>query len=373
MWIDFKLYFYVRIHKSALFGSSTAAVVNWFQIVFLREDSQEWTPKRINQQSCELISNCIFTWGFTRLPGIIILNVMLWIDFKLYFYVRIHKFYVRIHKDYAVVNWFQIVFLREDSQATHPSNTIPLCCELISNCIFTWGFTRKIRLEWKGIQLWIDFKLYFYVRIHKKECLTRMADPVVNWFQIVFLREDSQASWNRNRKRVRCELISNCIFTWGFTRNIKPSPLLTSLWIDFKLYFYVRIHKVTKASENKLLVVNWFQIVFLREDSQVFHLIISFDISCELISNCIFTWGFTREAIVLLGASTLWIDFKLYFYVRIHKVVFTSKLFYSVVNWFQIVFLREDSQENWRNFKGFVCCELISNCIFTWGFTRYLL
>ena len=167
--------------------------------------------------------NCIFTWGFTRLPGIIILNVMLWIDFKLYFYVRIHKFYVRIHKDYAVVNWFQIVFLREDSQATHPSNTIPLCCELISNCIFTWGFTRKNALQEWPTRLWIDFKLYFYVRIHKLPETEIEKEYVVNWFQIVFLREDSQETLSRRHSWRRCELISNCIFTWGFTRSPKQA------------------------------------------------------------------------------------------------------------------------------------------------------
>ena len=143
---------------------------------------------------------------------------MLWIDFKLYFYVRIHKFAKRRIFTFIVVNWFQIVFLREDSQDQHTYLPYRDSCELISNCIFTWGFTRTEISKSKFTLLWIDFKLYFYVRIHKSKRGMVPVKPVVNWFQIVFLREDSQESNECGNSRYRCELISNCIFTWGFTR-----------------------------------------------------------------------------------------------------------------------------------------------------------
>jgi len=142
-------------------------VVNWFQIVFLREDSQVALNNLGIKVGCELISNCIFTWGFTRRKRYDIGRGRLWIDFKLYFYVRIHKEYQIRVSDHSVVNWFQIVFLREDSQVYTLFNPQTLCCELISNCIFTWGFTRRFVYGLKAIVLWIDFKLYFYVRIHK--------------------------------------------------------------------------------------------------------------------------------------------------------------------------------------------------------------
>ena len=141
--------------------------------------------------------------------------------------------------------------------------------------------------------LWIDFKLYFYVRIHKFAELNDGTRWVVNWFQIVFLREDSQVNKHTIWRRFRCELISNCIFTWGFTSQPKQKTLTTSLWIDFKLYFYVRIHKSKHKRTLHRSVVNWFQIVFLREDSQVLIVKGIGWLRCELISNCIFTWGFT--------------------------------------------------------------------------------
>ena len=220
---------------------------------------------------CELISNCIFTWGFTRGNNYTGSYSELWIDFKLYFYVRIHKFHNLYQLTNSVVNWFQIVFLREDSQEEHFVFFQIQRCELISNCIFTWGFTSMTAFSSPIIRLWIDFKLYFYVRIHKKKKLLPLCFRVVNWFQIVFLREDSQDQTLCKVKCHSCELISNCIFTWGFTRSLISVDVFYQLWIDFKLYFYVRIHKFRWVVILMQRVVNWFQIVFLREDSQAPH------------------------------------------------------------------------------------------------------
>ena len=139
-----------------------------------------------------MISNCIFTWGFTSFEAHKVNPEGLWIDFKLYFYVRIHKYLSQNIILGFVVNWFQIVFLREDSQVEVVNSLLYLCCELISNCIFTWGFTRIVMYYRRDWVLWIDFKLYFYVRIHKSTLLPHSQALVVNWFQIVFLREDSQ-------------------------------------------------------------------------------------------------------------------------------------------------------------------------------------
>ena len=152
-------------------------------------------------------------------------------------------------------------------------------------------------------KLWIDFKLYFYVRIHKEQELQLSNLRVVNWFQIVFLREDSQASQKTPFAKACCELISNCIFTWGFTSFFFIDLQNIKLWIDFKLYFYVRIHKKNVNNDKFRSVVNWFQIVFLREDSQDINNTILNVFSCELISNCIFTWGFTREVVIGVGVS----------------------------------------------------------------------
>ena len=136
----------------------------------------------------------------------------------MYFYVSNHKLFNWIQNKFKVVNWFQIVFLREQSQDSVYFLLCNPCCELISNCIFTWAITRQ--------------------------------------FQFHYLH-------------LRCELISNCIFTWAITSPWYATALAWLLWIDFKLYFYVSNHKHIFWREYNALVVNWFQIVFLREQSQV--------------------------------------------------------------------------------------------------------
>ena len=150
------------------------------------------------------------------------------------------------------MNWFQIVFLREDSQVRKWNLKQFHCCELISNCIFTWGLTRQDDNGTLYGVLWIDFKLYFYVRTHKKSNFKRWYFAVVNWFQIVFLREDSQDEIYNYKAKSSCELISNCIFTWGLTSYYYQTIRKHSLWIDFKLYFYVRTHKVNPAVLSKI-------------------------------------------------------------------------------------------------------------------------
>ena len=191
-----------------------------------------------------MISNCIFTWAITRQYAWSPYGSSLWIDFKLYFYVSNHKMNLLRGWRITVVNWFQIVFLREQSQATSALSGLFLSCELISNCIFTWAITSLIK-RWCFIkQLWIDFKLYFYVSNHKDE---------EKWKTVL------------------------------------------ELWIDFKLYFYVSNHKIYESMVHYPLVVNWFQIVFLREQSQAIDGKRAEISSCELISNCIFTWAITRK------------------------------------------------------------------------------
>ena len=141
------------------------------------------------------------------------------------------------------MNWFQIVFLREQSQGTFSSCSSTISCELISNCIFTWAITNRDCNTPPWAWLWIDFKLYFYVSNHKVMSPGKTLVNVVNWFQIVFLREQSQAPKGTPHIAWSCELISNCIFTWAITSAPFKSWLQFELWIDFKLYFYVSNHK----------------------------------------------------------------------------------------------------------------------------------
>ena len=132
-----------------------------------------------------------------------------------------------------------------------------------------WAFTCLTMIYISALQLWIDFKLYFYVSIHMKMSELKEEVHVVNWFQIVFLCEHSHVNGGQVDGWDGCELISNCIFMWAFTCNTENFPNYLRLWIDFKLYFYVSIHMIVIVRCFGYIVVNWFQIVFLCEHSHV--------------------------------------------------------------------------------------------------------
>ena len=167
------------------------------------------------------------------------------------------------------MNWFQIVFLCEHSHEPIESIIRKKSCELISNCIFMWAFTWCWQTKCWCTLLWIDFKLYFYVSIHMLDSRFLFWIPVVNWFQIVFLCEHSHGEIHVFITPSSCELISNCIFMWAFTCGSMYLRHSMVLWIDFKLYFYVSIHMMIHNCPYSVLVVNWFQIVFLCEHSHV--------------------------------------------------------------------------------------------------------
>ncbi len=215
MWIAFKLYFYWVLWQRIGGGKTTA-------------------------DSCELLSNCIFTGFFDNVMLLIYVlwivvncfqivfllgslttngiienvNYRLWIAFKLYFYWVLWQHFAKHGKQFS-------------------------SCELLSNCIFTGFFDNRSAygchysavvncfqivfllgsLTTSGssrasnVLLWIAFKLYFYWVLWQQHNL-----PVV--------------------QRGCCELLSNCIFT-GFFDNRN------------------------RGQRNNCRVVNCFQIVFL--------------------------------------------------------------------------------------------------------------
>ena len=113
---------------------------------------------------------------------------MLWIAFKLYFYIGLWQLFSLCASACEVVNCFQIVFLYR-------------------------SLTTGIGNNESAAQLWIAFKLYFYIGL----------------WQLGLIDQGLA---------LRCELLSNCIFISVFDNNVQ-----------FNRYLFI--------------VVNCFQIVFL--------------------------------------------------------------------------------------------------------------
>ena len=238
-----------------------------------------------------------------------------------------------------VVNWFQIMFLFLVRQPPYVSYQYSSRCELISNYVLIFGSTthdrfipRKCSCElisnyvlifgsttnpeepaycsW----LWIDFKLCSYFWFDNLGTSGPPLERVVNWFQIMFLFLVRQLYTSITDLVYCCELISNYVLIFGST-----TLLLLKTWV--------------------CLVVNWFQIMFLFLVRQLFVSVLFAINCCELISNYVLIFGSTTFLLPVILTRLLWIDFKLCSYFWFDNTSIFVGIGFSVVNWFQIMFL----------------------------------
>ena len=164
-------------------------------------------------------------------------------------------------------------------------------------------------------------------------------------------------------------MISNYVLIFGSTTNISNAPNKEQLWIDFKLcsYFWFDNDKINLNS--CVVVVNWFQIMFLFLVRQPQYFRGRRYYSCELISNYVLIFGSTTFGVGVVIHFMLWIDFKLcsYFWFDNEKPVFATAS--TVVNWFQIMFLFLVRQLLRQRTHPKCSCELISNYVLIFGST----
>ena len=270
-----------------------------------------------------------------------------------------------------VVNWFQIMFLflvrqppyvsyQYSSRCELISNYVLIfgstthdrfiprkcSCELISNYVLIFGSTTTIPITKSIIKLWIDFKLCSYFWFDNQSRGASVLQLVVNWFQIMFLFLVRQLGHKRSAFGKSCELISNYVLIFGST-----TLLLLKTWV--------------------CLVVNWFQIMFLFLVRQLFVSVLFAINCCELISNYVLIFGSTTFLLPVILTRLLWIDFKLCSYFWFDNTSIFVGIGFSVVNWFQIMFLflvRQPGIDCWPKSAS---CELISNYVLIFGSTTY--
>ena len=143
-----------------------------------------------------------------------------------------------------------------------------------------------------------------------------------------------------------------------------------------------------------VLVVNWFQIMFLFLVRQPPYVSYQYSSRCELISNYVLIFGSTTHDrfiprkcscelisnyVLIFGSTTtipitksiikLWIDFKLCSYFWFDNQSRGASVLQLVVNWFQIMFLFLVRQLGHKRSAFGKSCELISNYVLIFGST----
>ena len=120
-----------------------------------------------------------------------------------------------------------------------------------------------------------------------------------------------------------------------------------------------------------VLVVNWFQIMFLFLVRQLVMLCSLDSHSCELISNYVLIFGSTTWVFMEPLERALWIDFKLCSYFWFDNFIYLYYELFAVVNWFQIMFLFLVRQLIFQQEPQGFRCELISNYVLIFGSTTF--
>ena len=262
-----------------------------FKLYLCLIDYQLNSTDKENDESCELVSNCIFV--------LLIIN-----------------FLNSINSKRAVVNWFQIVSLSY------------------------WLSTFSTKLS-NFVSLWIGFKLYLCLIDYQLILTAIMPLVVVNWFQIVslsywlstfglFLNHgkglwigfklylcliDYQRGGSTLSRRLCCELVSNCIFVLLIINIIfkSSSQKVVVNWFQIvSLSYWLSTTKIQRFANTKLWI--GFKLYLCLIDYQLLPNYYPWLICCELVSNCIFVLLIINQFLLMLSLI-------------------------SVVNWFQIVSL----------------------------------
>ena len=212
--------------------------------------------------------------------------------------------------------------------------------------------------------LWIAFELYLWNIEHSGPTDQHHSVWVVNCFRIVSLKYWTQLFVGSRWRQTSCELLSNCIFE--ILNTVTPPRWLMNcmLWIAFELYLWNIEHSNPGFGTMVKKVVNCFRIVSLKYWTQSILSTNSLSGCCELLSNCIFEILNTVDAFPLCYAWLLWIAFELYLWNIEHSRSNNWCNGGAVVNCFRIVSLKYWTQSINGVILIFVCCELLSNCIF---------
>ena len=188
---------------------------------------------------------------------------LLWIAFRLYLWLIEHNLWHVALWHLAVVNCFQIVSLTYWTQLSFEYSIIPICCELLSDCIFDLLNTTCLGCYPYDGGLWIAFRLYLWLIEHNRKTALNLKLHVVNCFQIVSLTYWTQQHIESQTFSDCCELLSDCIFDLLNTTSSLDLITIEGLWIAFRLYLWLIEHNCLLQSSPKAYVVNCFQIVSL--------------------------------------------------------------------------------------------------------------
>ena len=113
---------------------------------------------------------------------------------------------------------------------------------------------------------------------------------VVNYFQNLYLCDCKQQEAKSPVRNISCELLSKFVSLWLQTTSLRIQLPFLMLWITFKICTFVIWNNNVFNVYISIIVVNYFQNLYLCDLKQQYNKFTISDLSCELLSKFVSLW-----------------------------------------------------------------------------------
>ena len=242
------------------------AVVNYFQNLYLCDLKQPYFGIAVFGVSCELLSKFVSLWFPTTQCNPYPHYRVLWITFKICIFVISNNSSVMLRALASVVNYFQNLYLCDFQQWAAVEWMCQFRCELLSKFVSLWFETTERTLHIPFFVLWITFKICIFVTSNNYYAIYKEFYEVVNYF-------------------------SKFVSLWLPTTIYLETIFFVMLWITFKICIFVTSNNNNKNKIIMLVVVNYFQNLYLCDCKQLLLTSDNLNPSCELLSKFVSLWS----------------------------------------------------------------------------------
>ena len=196
--------------------------------------------------------------------------------------------YLSVH--FLVVNCFQILYIRS-------LNTI----SDRGGCILR--------------RLWIAFRFCIFVLWTQWVLRWLQTLAVVNCFQILYIRSLNTILASSDVGEKRCELLSDFVYSFFEHNSRRLRTFIAQLWIAFRFCIFVLWTQFKTIENFHSTVVNCFQILYIRSLNTIKQLNLGFVVSCELLSDFVYSFFEHNIQSRIYLFPSLWIAFRFCIFV----------------------------------------------------------
>ena len=244
------------------------------------------------------------------------------------------------------MNYFQNLYLCDSQQPKRKRLFLNVCCELLSKFVSLWLPTTFGDINTISPLLWITFKICIFVTPNNSKKELEEWLTVVNYFQNLYLCDFEQQQTKVLRIVASCELLSKFVPLWFSIKIDTEVSQNYALWVIFKICIFVIANNERHVLLRSILVVNYFQNLYLCDFQQRYLCYKGRKWCCELLSKFVPLWLQTTNENGRIVKAKLWITFKICIFVIWNNLTSFANFFSLVMDYLQNLYFW-DSQQLW--------------------------